>query len=893
MNKCVKIIISLCLSLCLVASGIFVFCANESGLSDPNGLHIKSLNDFLVFADDCRLDSYSEDLTVYLDVDLDLSDTEFDGVPTFSGTFEGNDHIIEGLSIKKDGSAQGLFRYLTQTAHVKDLVVRGDVSPAGSGKYVGGIAGSNAGIIENCIFQGEVSGTDYVGGIAGTNVVTGIIDTCNVSGNVYGNHFVGGVTGENYGTVRGSVNTSEVNVTEKQNTVDLSDITLESLKDSESVNTVTDIGGIAGTNSGVIKESNNLGTVGYLRMGYNIGGIAGSQLGYIVDCSNFAKIYGRKDVGGIVGQVEPSSEIEYSTDTLQSLQQKLSTTYDLFHHIPDSVDDSNSYLSGQFEILGEQLTVIEDFVEVLFPEDGSRSDPDTIVAAANSLGGSMNSIYKTLSVIYKSAEGTANSMYSDAQKISEQIDSMVALLCDPTGTFGIGFRDISDEDTEDNLIGKIEDSANYGSISGDINAGGIVGTVAWENDMDAEDDWEISGEISMNFQGEVRAVILNCKNNALVSVSKRNAGGIAGYMTFGLVKDSINAGKIDASAAEYVGGIVGDSTGFIRGNSSKCELSGSINVGGIAGRAVTVTDCISMVDISDATEKTGAIIGVDGNAVLSEDEGEVEDNYYLVVHENLGGIDGIDYDGAAVSLDEEEFMELPDLNDIFTRSTVTFMGENGISETVFVPTGERLAAAQIPAVPAKNGCNGEWENLETTDLSNIYFDLIFYPVYTSYQVSVQSRLTRYDGKPILIAQGNFPDMDYFELEKITEMPVVGEKEKAVEGWVIPNFAEEKTQLRLSMPRGCSTDAVKILVKDEDGKWNDTPFTVSSSYVVFSVDGSDEEFCVVSVPASVKWWVYVIGGVGVAAVAAGIVILIKKKSKAKKKSEGDTDIEEIV
>ncbi len=885
MNKCLKIIVSLCLSLCLVASGVLAFCADNEGLYDINGLHITSLNDFLVFADNCRLDSYSEDLNVYLDVDLDLSETEFSGVPIFCGTFEGNNHIIEGLNITNDGSVQGLFRYLTETAHVKDLTVKGKVIPKGSGEYVGSIVGNNAGKIENCIFQGQVAGTDYIGGIAGTNTVTGIVEKCNVLGSVYGNHFVGGITGENLGTVRNCVNAAEINVTEKQNTVDLSDITLDSLMDSESANTVTDVGGIAGTSSGVIKECNNLGTVGYLRMGYNIGGIAGSQVGYIDDCNNFAKIYGRKDVGGIVGQVEPTSQIEYSMDTLQIFQQKLNDVYGLFHHIPDSVEQSNSYLNGQFEILGEQLKEASEFVPALFPEEeGTKPDPDTVQSAVNSLSGSMNSIYKTLSVMYTAAENTANSMYSDAQAISEQIDSMVALLCNPYDSLGVGFKDISDDDTEDDLTGKIENSTNYGSVSGDLNAGGVVGTIAWENDLDAEDDWEISGEISMNFQGEVRAVILNCKNNALVSAAKRNAGGIAGYMAFGLVKECVNAGKIDAASAEFVGGIAGDSTGFLRGNSAKCELFGSSSVGGIAGRAVTVTDCISMIDISKATEKTGSVIGIKGTSTLSDEEGDIEDNYYLVVHKDFGGIDGINYDGAAVPLDEDDFMELPELNDIFLRSAVTFVGEDGTSEVVFVPTGERLSPSEIPAVPEKSGYNGEWENLDEADLSNIYFDLIFYPVYTAYQVTVQSRLTRYDGKPILIAQGNFPDMDYFELEKLTQLPTVAEKEKAVEGWLIPEFSEDDTQLRFSLPRGCNSDAVKILVKDNSGDWKEKAFTVSSSYVVFSVDDSDAAFCVVSVPKGISWWVYAIGGVAVAAIAAGTAVIVKKRSKKRKYDE---------
>lgn len=890
MNKYFKIIVSFCLSLCLVANGLFAICADELEFNDADGLYITSLNDFLVFADKCRLDSYSKDLNVYLEVDLDLSETEFHGVPIFYGTFEGNNHTIEGLSIKNDGSVQGLFRYLAKTACVKNLTVKGDVTPKGSGENAGGIAGNNAGKIENCIFRGNVSGTDYIGGIAGTNEVTGIIEKCSMFGSVYGDHFVGGIAGANIGTVRNCANAAEINKTEKQNTVELSDISLDSLTDSESANTVTDIGGIAGTSSGVIRECTNLGTVGYLRMGYNIGGIAGSQLGYIADCVNFAKIYGRKDVGGVVGQMEPSSKIIFSLDTLQILQQKLNNVYDLTHHIPDTVEQSNSYIDGQFHILGEQAKDALEVVPELIPEKGTKPDPDKTQAAVNSLSGSMSAIYRTMSSINASAKNATTTIYNDIKTISEQIDDMAALLCNPYNNMGAGFKDVSDEDTKDELTGKVEKSSNYGSISGDLNTGGIVGVIAWENDLDAEDDWTINGNMSMNFSSEVRAVVLNSKNSALVSATKRNAGGIVGYMAFGLAKDCVNAGKIDATSAEYVGGIVGDSTGYLRGNSAKCELIGSACVGGIAGRAVTVTDCVSMVDISKASEKTGSVLGIRGSSTLTEEEGEIKDNYYLVVHSDFGGIDGISYEDAAVSLDEEEFFDLPKLNDMFTRSAVIFVGEDGTSETVFVPTGERLNASKIPAVPEKSGYNGEWENLKDTDLSNIYFDLIFYPAYTAYQKTVQSRLTRYDGKPILIAQGNFPDMDYFELEKLTKLPAVAEKEKAVEGWMVPEFSENETQLRFSLPRGCDSDAVKILVKDGNGSWKEKVFTVSGSYVVFSVDDSDDAFCVVSVPNAISWKVYAIGAAAAAVLAVGVILLIKKRSKKRKYAAEDENDE---
>ena len=273
-------------------------------------LSLESTEDFLMFAENCRLDSYSQNLVVTLENDIDLSGTAFDGVPIFCGTFYGKSHTISGLSLTSDGSYQGLFRYLTEDALVRDLTVVGEVNPVGSRAYVGPIAGSNAGIIEHCQFRGQVSGGDYVGGIAGINTVTGVIAWCDVEGDLHGDHFVGGITGDNRGVVRKSINRAKINTTPKQNTVSISDITLDALTNSESASTVTDIGGVAGISSGVIRNCDNRGDVGYQLIGYNIGGIAGTQSGYIGDSKNHNRSQGRKEVGGIVGQMEPITQIE-------------------------------------------------------------------------------------------------------------------------------------------------------------------------------------------------------------------------------------------------------------------------------------------------------------------------------------------------------------------------------------------------------------------------------------------------------------------------------------------------------------------------------------------------------------------------------------------------------
>ena len=174
MNKRIFGVILVCIL--LFTSALPVFAAKKAPEKEP--ITIGTVEEFLAFAENCRLDTYSANLTVSLTSDLDLGEQAFYGVPIFCGTFEGNNHTISGLRFTADGSAQGLFRYLTATAVVQDLNVEGDVLPQGSRSTVGGIAGSNAGTILRSSFRGTVSGSDGVGGIVGVNGVSGVIENC-------------------------------------------------------------------------------------------------------------------------------------------------------------------------------------------------------------------------------------------------------------------------------------------------------------------------------------------------------------------------------------------------------------------------------------------------------------------------------------------------------------------------------------------------------------------------------------------------------------------------------------------------------------------------------------------------------------------------------------------
>ena len=93
---------------------------------------INSVEDLLQLVADCRLDSWSEDRTVDLNTDLDLTGVDFAGIPTFSGTFDGNSHTISGLSLVDDGSVTGFFRYIQDDGVVHDLTIRGRSMPSGS-----------------------------------------------------------------------------------------------------------------------------------------------------------------------------------------------------------------------------------------------------------------------------------------------------------------------------------------------------------------------------------------------------------------------------------------------------------------------------------------------------------------------------------------------------------------------------------------------------------------------------------------------------------------------------------------------------------------------------------------------------------------------------------------
>lgn len=839
-------------------------------------IHLEKREELLALAEDCRLDTYSQDLKVVLKCSIDMAGCDFTGIPYFNGTFEGRGFTISGLKITADGSYQGFFRYLGEDAVVHKLKLEGEIAPNGSRTAVGGFAGENAGRISGCSFTGTVTGGDMVGGIAGSNTLTGIVEDCKVAGTIGGNHMLGGIAGDNTGVIRRCENRGDINSTSQQNQIKLSDLSLDNLTKTEMAASATDIGGIAGASSGVITDCTNRGAVGYQQMGFNVGGIAGRQTGTVLKCKNYADIRGRKEVGGIVGHLEPAAEIEYDEDALQILERQLDG-------LQSSVSQASARVSGTAAELSGELTEMSWYIEdaweaasLLVPDpDGSGfPDEDTLVAAGNALSDSLSNMTYAMQDLGTVAYSSMGALSGSMSAIQNQLGAMGATLNNASNALGGKVEDVSDEDGENDLSGKVADCENHGSVQADANLGGIVGAIALQSELDASEAVVFTGQDSLNFVSKVRAVVRSCENRGQVTSGKQNLGGIAGYQTLGLIRECTNTASVGAENAQYVGGITGNSTGYVRMNSAKCHLQGSACVGGISGSGTVATDCRSMVEILDGKEKLGAILGVLGEN-LQEVEDPVEDNLYTYHGRDPGGIDGISYSGKAEGMQQSSFLQREDTPDLFREVTVSFRFADGSTKDFTLKPGTGLRQSQIPEIPQIPGFEGYWDGLKDVDITHVDFDLFFDLVYESDNPTIASQENR-NGLPVLLVQGNFAENGAVKLTAAQQLPAMGEDWTAAEGWdIVLEGTKAVAGARYLAPENPGKNAV-LMVRLADGSWAKRDFTVNGSYLVFSMDGTETGIALFA-QEEPAWYRYAMGA-AIGALTVIVITLWKKKKK---------------
>ena len=991
---------------------------------------IHSNEDLKELAENCTLDIWSQDKVVILDADLDFTSEGITLIPTFGGIFLGQGHTIKGFAIEGTSNNTGFFRYIQETGQVWNLNIQMDAT-AGTGQSgIGILAGQNKGLISGCNVSGTMNVNDDAGLLVGINEVSGIVEDSTADGMISGNHRIGGLVGTNKGGITSCTNNALVNTNARDNKIDIESLTVEEILSTENAASVTDIGGIAGSNEGVILSGTNNGNVGYQHVGYNIGGIAGSQTGFIMNCENHGQLNGRKDVGGIAGQMEPSSQMEYEEDMMEKLSNEFPKLHDLVTKLNNDASGMSDSLSDQINVLldaveGAQNAVENimsdisgDFAEVsdslsitglrspepvsldfldklptwspsalpsLFPtedpgttpsaspgttpsaipsttpsatpgttpsatpstapsatpgttptgtptptpapssttnteaggggntetngngnDDGNEDSAQTpgqnsakgeegagtviqdlgtsgekvtyqiphrlseaqnttetgtleqgenssqpatqegegegetattmspssttspsgipvpswlataipsgydfpsydiwdqidrealekeindaqqaayenanrvisdteskirnradrarvrVESARTSLSSSFTKILDQTRTLNHMSDDYNQLLLDDLQAINDEIRVITNIITD-TDTLDTDeiFMDVSDDDTVKDTEGKVLNCTNYAKINGDLNVGGVAGTMSRENNLDPEDDLNLSSDnTTLNVKYRERIVIRECLNSGKVEGKKECAGGIVGEMTLGSIISSMNTGSI-SSDKDKVGGIAGESMGTIRLSSAKCALSGDNQIGGIAGKGKTITDCYSMIEIQEGNYYLGSIAG------QIDDSGTVENNYF--VEGCPPGIDGISLAGEAQPVSYDEFLELPDVPESFRSIHLTFMADDSQVARITINYGESFDITKLPEVPKKDGYSGAWEDFSK---ENITFDQTIEAVYTEYITTLEANL---DGTklPKLLAEGIFDTDDFLEIKKTDLYP---------------------------------------------------------------------------------------------------------------------------
>lgn len=881
--------------------------------ADEMVISIRTAEDLEELSRACTSELYSEGKTVSLEADLDLGGRSFQSIPVFCGTFEGNNHRISGFFLENSGSNQGLFRYLEEEALVQNLKVSGELRPGGSRKKIGGIAGTNKGTIKNCSFSGKGEALENLGGIVGINEETGVIEGCENQAELTGNRRIGGIAGENAGYIADSVNRGEINTGSEgidEDTADKTGISVnrEDMNAPIVIEKVYDVGGIAGLSSGSIQRCANAGRIGYGSTGYNIGGIAGRQTGILVLCENEGSVTGRKDVGGIAGQMEPLLTVQYGEDTLDrihdqvdqigdtadAMREDLRSTTDASISNLDRVDeimkeiqditrgkksdrrierddfskDAGKQLDKIDEILanmefdlgsrsaeraagrvranveqarellkslmgnagsggtvrdkeesegngGEAVTLPEDFIpdeDVVLPEelqylyqvlkelqecagnisndadimigdgingvvDGVRDfedDLDSLRVASKELldmtrdykdqlvedvddldedvTGRLDELYDELDYLSDNLKSGKDQLRTQADRLSEQMDGMHDIITEGKDRFTSErdklkddeepvFEDISEAAT-DLSDGMIVGCINRGEIFSDFQAGGVVGAIGIELDLDPEEDIETYGDQSLYMNRYAQAAVRGCRNEGDITVRQDYAGGIAGSARIGVLASNQNYGDINTVDGDYTGGIAGSSQSLISGSYTMCEVSGNHYAGGVAGWGKNLRDNCAMVNVvAEEGEWRGSIAGD------RDEEGQVSGNVY--VEDGLGAVDGITFRGEAEGISYETLLQRPELPLEFHSLTVTFLADDQIVEQIVCNYGQSLAPEHMPKAPKKEGFFEQWEE---TDLSDIRKNYKIHARYLPWTTTIASSD---EPMPFLLAEAAF------------------------------------------------------------------------------------------------------------------------------------------
>ena len=856
----------------IIMTVISIMPINVSAEDSLNVIEISRVNELIEFANKCKYDSYSKDKIVKLTADIDVSGSDFKGISYFAGTFDGGSHIISGFNVDYKGSDFGFFRYIAESGFITNLNISGSINVTGSQKNIGGIAGVNKGVINESSFSGKVNASTATGAIAGYNHENAKIVSCTSDADILATNQTGGIAGVNDGLISSCTSKSRVNMQELDTTLDIGGVDVGTLNLTQNVIDRNDMGGIAGESTGIISDCVNYGKIGFAHTGYNVGGIAGKQSGKVITCSNEGEIYGRKDVGGIVGQAEPDIESEYLNDRVDDVQSSIDIINSTLNNMSSSMNNASSDVKSYTENIIDQYKElldklqdklngnndndekIEDFVDDISKDIENSTVADDIHGVADTVDSEIRTIADSIERISAQIKNIGNTVTETMDVVTSDDDYI---------------EDISSADSAQNSDGVIAKSVNRGAVHGDINAGGIAGTMNVEYDVDPEYDLDITETTNVRLRSTVSDVVIYCINYGEVNSKKDCAGGIVGLQELGLVYGSEGYGTVKSETGNYAGGIAGNSASAITDSYSLCNVESEDYTGGICGKGYTMQNCISIPAILGDGEAKGSLAGI------IESDGEVSTNIF--VNDIYGGIDDINYSGKADSASYEAVMAMENIPDGFHRVTLVFKADGNVIDTKNIAYNANLGVSELPSIPDKDGYYAQWpENIVSKPILQ---NTVVEAEYHVWIESVAGDIASQNDKPLFIAEGKFYDDNKITLSKCDTDNLSGDIEYSyawkMRGTDVKDKGTKTCHFYIKNTSGSS----EVWYRDNaDSGWVKADAKEHGSYMTAEIP-YEADFAVIHKESSNMIY-YICGGAAACIIVLAVIIIKKRKKRNK-------------
>ena len=588
------------------------------------------------------------------------------GTP-FSATFDGLGHSISTITANMQfpiGSYIGLFGAIGVNGVVQNFTL---TSAAGGLTYIGGLAGANAGIINNVGVTSVLSSdytagaADYIGGLVGYN--SGMITNSqsSTSASVTGAE-IGGLVGYNAGTIKGSSSSGVVGGAAGAYLGGLVGYNTGTITTSASsvilggAGGLPWTGGLVGYNTGTISGSTATGNV---NGSTNVGGLVGYSTVSIANSSATGNVVGGDNTGGLIGSTTASVSGSFATGDVSGgnntggLVGLITGTVSTSHATGNVTGSGNvggligsgttgistSYAAGN--VIGSGTDV-----GGLIGNSTGTIDTSSATGAVSGNGNTGGLVGLTNSTVSNST--AAGNVTSAGDDIGGLIGSTTASV-----STSHAINDVSGGNYIGGLVGLTTSSIAGSYHTGNVMAatgyvGGLVGAGSTAIDASSASGNVVAG--GSDYLGRSYAGGLIGYNTGTINTSTATGsvtgsgnfvGGLAGSNTGGTITASSTTGSGIVSGYDEIGGLVGSNTGFITTGSATGSVSGHGGVGGLAG---TNSGTISTGSASGAVSASGTY-GSDTGGLVGTNSGTINSASFSTsnvtsTNSNVGGLAG-------------------------------------------------------------------------------------------------------------------------------------------------------------------------------------------------------------------------------------------------------------